>query len=247
MNYKGAQEMLGKRDRKKLANNTYLERRDESTIAVKLHNTDVVTFTSKGHTTYNTGGWRTVTTKERMNSFGLNGWHLWSGKGIWYIGNGPSWFDIKHDHIFADGITIGPRGGVHKAGTKSSVKKVDKLKKQIREYSKQFVSELFAGNVPKPSGGDCWYCFLHGKDGQTWGEKSDNNHLQNHLKEKYYVPSLLVRAIDVIPVFDAAKWCLGDLWWESDGKATACYGRIAQDQLTKALRRYLYRQFGIGS
>lgn len=53
--------------RRKIANNTYAERRGEA-IAVRLHDTDVVTFHPNGDIQLNTGGWFTVTTKERMNS-----------------------------------------------------------------------------------------------------------------------------------------------------------------------------------
>ena len=45
---------------------TSVERRGEDCIALKYHATDVVTYMRDGPTTLNAGGWRTMTTKERM-------------------------------------------------------------------------------------------------------------------------------------------------------------------------------------
>jgi hypothetical protein len=79
--YQEADEQLTGRchKRRKIANNTWLERRStnfdsdiedpDDEIAVRLHNTDVVTFRRDGAITLNTGGWFTVTTKERINRF----------------------------------------------------------------------------------------------------------------------------------------------------------------------------------
>ncbi|KKL46278.1 hypothetical protein LCGC14_2347120, partial [marine sediment metagenome] len=97
---------------RKLANNTWAERRppprgaDEfpDEIAIRLHNTDVLTFYADGRVRYDSGGWKTVTTKDRMNTYGL--WPVYPERGRWYI-------RVKgHEYVYADGMTIGPRGGV---------------------------------------------------------------------------------------------------------------------------------------
>lgn len=80
--YVEAAQFLGNKSRKKLENNTYLERRDPETIAVKLHNTDVVTYTP-GAVELKTGGWQTVTTKDRLNTYGPLS--VYQRKGEWYI------------------------------------------------------------------------------------------------------------------------------------------------------------------
>jgi hypothetical protein len=60
----------GKGERKfKLTHNTFLFRlgvRTES-YAVRLHQTDIVTFYSDGQVELRSGGWKTKITKERMN------------------------------------------------------------------------------------------------------------------------------------------------------------------------------------
>lgn len=68
--FESALAWLGKRDTRKVANNTYLQRRSEGRLAVKLHNTDILTFHPDGSVVFTTGGWKTMTTKERMNRFG---------------------------------------------------------------------------------------------------------------------------------------------------------------------------------
>lgn len=106
----------GKRvPRKKWANNTYAERRNDSTIAIKLHDTDVVTY--HRHSPFRagasgieavvltTGGWLTVTTKERINGALDYGIRVSSNRGTWevYLGGYSNPTDIVR---FTDGITF---------------------------------------------------------------------------------------------------------------------------------------------
>lgn len=72
----------GRNGRKKLQNNTYLEQRGED-FAVQLHSTDVVTIHADGTFTLRTGGWDTVTTKDRINNYGPA--RVWSERGTWAI------------------------------------------------------------------------------------------------------------------------------------------------------------------
>lgn len=55
--------------RRKIANNTYLERLVDNSIAVRLHATDVVVIFPDDVVVLNSGGWRTKTTKDRLNRF----------------------------------------------------------------------------------------------------------------------------------------------------------------------------------
>ena len=52
---------------KPVANNTRLFRRGPDVIALRFHETDVVTFHADGRITLASGGWRTMSTKDRMN------------------------------------------------------------------------------------------------------------------------------------------------------------------------------------
>lgn len=84
MRYADAESKLasGRKGEKKIGNNTYLRRVDGG-IAVRLHATDVVTIHPDGSYTLNTGGWWTVTTKERINAYSPA--RLSQRRGEWYL------------------------------------------------------------------------------------------------------------------------------------------------------------------
>jgi hypothetical protein len=88
LSYQDAQTMMARAQdrgygpRRKLQNNTYLVERG-SDYAVRLHNTDVVTIHADGTYTLNTGGWETVTTKDRINGYGPA--RVYSQRGTWAV------------------------------------------------------------------------------------------------------------------------------------------------------------------
>lgn len=63
---------------RRLENNTYLERRGENAIAVRFHATDVLTFRKDGSWTASTGGWNTVTTRDRLSRYSPPGYSFGS-------------------------------------------------------------------------------------------------------------------------------------------------------------------------
>lgn len=69
MTYQEALTLLNGKQRRKLENNTYLIRLQSGTLAVKLHDTNVVKLYPNGDITLNSGGWQTLTTKNRMNKY----------------------------------------------------------------------------------------------------------------------------------------------------------------------------------
>jgi hypothetical protein len=72
-NFAEAVEVLQDRISMRLGNNTYLEVSDPDPlrgfIGVRLHNTYIVKFWPDGQVTLHTGGYHTVTTKDRLNEF----------------------------------------------------------------------------------------------------------------------------------------------------------------------------------
>jgi hypothetical protein len=105
-NYAEALTVLAGRESVRLGNNTYLENVAEygeytGKIGVRLHNTYVVVFyPHDGRVTLHTGGYRTVTTKERINHF-VSG-ALYQKACQWYytFGHGVT-------VIFEDGLNVG--------------------------------------------------------------------------------------------------------------------------------------------
>jgi len=241
MNYAQAHEKLGKRWRRKLCNNTYLERRANNTITVRLHGTDVLTFKPDGSVVYNTGGWRTNTTKDRMNNYGANGRWIWQDKGIWTIGTRDK------RQLYKDGVTITKRGRIIGGGTLRESKAALKLKKQVNDYCRAFALALMDGKVPAPGAGDCMYCHLVTVDGhEPMGDAfKSHDHIRLHIKENYFVPSLLEHAVTApdAPISILAKSRIGDIW--AGKQIMGCLAGIVLGQVEKSLRKYIKHRLGL--
>lgn len=69
MDYKKALEVLKNKTRRKVANHTYMEL-DKGYVAVRLHKTQIVRFYQDNDLiSTHTGGWDTVTTRERIGRY----------------------------------------------------------------------------------------------------------------------------------------------------------------------------------
>ena len=242
MNYETAKNQWDNTRKRKLANNTYLVKSQaDDSFGIKLHNTIIIEL-YPNKTVFNTNGWRTVTTKARINEF--TEFNCYQDRGIWYIGKGISWNkNFNSFVVFADNITYN-----HKASKWSKIgespQKTQTLRRQIKKYAKDFTKALFAGEVSKPSNGDCWYCSLYTQDKKPLGEAANNQtHIKEHIKESYFVPSLCLNACKTFGVSQVAYSVLGDLWENiDDGKLVKAFGDIAKKQIETAIRRYCYRQ-----
>ena len=72
MNHSEAVSMVrGKRNanRRKVGNNTYAEILHDNSVGIMLHSTYVVKIHEDNTYTLQTGGWQTVTTKDRINQY----------------------------------------------------------------------------------------------------------------------------------------------------------------------------------
>lgn len=237
--YKTAKELLGNRTRRKLENNTYLETREDGSLAVKLHQTDVVIYKENGDMVLTSGGWKTMTTKDRINKY--TRWGTVTQKN-------NQWF-LKGSFVFVDGVTITAKGAVKGATkqTKTLEKAFVSQKKTIKKFCTGFVDALFKGEVKAPSGGDCWHCCMVTEEGKTLGEVSSDHadHIKQHIKENYFVPSLLHRALEAMPTSIFTKGTIGDIW---RGKETNPFDKkYAMKETKKNLYRYIMRQFGNAS
>ena len=240
--YQEAKNMFENSRKRKLANNTYLEKIDNH-YGLRLHNTVIIEY-YPDKIVLNTNGYFTQTTKARLNEF--TPFNIWQEKGLWHIGVGVTW--KKWDSIlFKDNCYY--NGQWHNTG--SNPKTILKLRKQARQYAKDYTMALFKGEVPEPSTGDCWHCYMvEVETKRSLGEAIGNpDHILNHFKEKYYVPSLLVNAIKTFPVSRVAESCLYYLWTKKDvEKANDVYfSCIAKEQIKKSIIRYCYRQLKTAS
>lgn len=233
-----------RKDSRRIANNTFLVPRDND-VAVKLHNTDVLTFCADGRIILNTGGWRTVTTKARINEYLPSGWRVYSERGKWILHSGSWGSGVKYD--FAEGITINLDGAVSNTASSGEVAKEERLRKDIVKYANGYVKALYAGKIGLPDGGDCWYCHI-----KVLG---DSDHLLSHMKEQYYVPSLLFNALTYQGAGKAWHWDAHALMGEKNESGEAqTFRKIGGGGIDKnwgsrtfrrSIRRYLKRQLGI--
>tara|TARA_B100000949_G_scaffold233687_1_gene250731 strand:+ start:246 stop:965 length:720 start_codon:yes stop_codon:yes gene_type:complete len=175
------------RESRKYANNTYWQRRGEN-IALKLHNTDIVTLYPTGDMTLNTGGWYTVTTKERINRVLPRVFYLHQEKGRWFVVNRLD----DETYVFMDGMKITSEWKVEGSGIYEP--KADKaVREKVRRYANLCTSEI---PLEMPSGGDCWFCAFKTQDGKALGDTTDDEHLDQHMEEGYVVPSLVWNALE---------------------------------------------------
>lgn len=156
------------------ANNTTVRLENEN-IVFKLHETDIVTLNADGTAILDSGGWHTVTTKERINRY--TNARIHQTKGVWYMSDGS---------LFYDGIVLDESGQPLESKESSNYEnKLKIIKKQARKYAKDYVQALKDGLVPYPSSGDCWYCL---------GMLEGSEHFLSHIEENYFVPTLLINA-----------------------------------------------------
>lgn len=165
-------------------NNTLRIVYKDGRVAIRFHQTDIISE-QDGLVTLNSGGYKTVTTKDRISEY-----LLWFGVPFyisqrnhqWYIGAG----------VFYDGMQF---RGDEQIGEvkKDNLQERTKMLKKIKKY----VDLITEDNLPTPSNGDCWYCLMKEvKTGKPIGDcTGDTSHLISHMEEGYVVGSLLVNAM----------------------------------------------------
>ena len=226
MNYQTIEAQLQGRNKesRKCGNNTYLVRRPDY-LALRYHQTDVVKYYPDARIELDSGGWRTLTTKDRINRGLPPGYRLTQASGVWFLNEEP----------YQDGITITKSGQITGHGTYNP--KADKaLKRRVKEYASKCAQAV---PLDRPDGGDCWYCNLVTEGGQTLGDAAkDTEHLMSHIEAGYVVPSLVYRAIEENYNAPMAFWqAFKDTGWSNDRE----FGRQA---VRKAVYRYILKRMG---
>ncbi len=102
--YADALAALKGRTSRKIANNTTLVAQGEGVIGLRLHSTFVVLFDDSGNIILNSGGYCTVTTKQRINAvIRAHGWTLYAKAREWFIAHREG-----GTFRFREGFTIPP-------------------------------------------------------------------------------------------------------------------------------------------
>ncbi len=203
-----------------VANNTVRYTAADGATAWRLHHTDVVTHHVDGTWTLDSGGWKTVTTKDRMCQFAPC--TIRSDRGIWYVGDVPFYDGMK---LSADGTPI-----TNGHDTATIAQDARALKRKISKFV-CLIDTCDA--LPMPDAGDCFFCQMHEvKTGKPLGEVTGYaDHLVSHMDEGYLVGSLLVNA-------------MRDRGFTNEGIALH-YQMNFRDTFKRAVHRYLGRAFGL--
>jgi hypothetical protein len=206
MNYREASEKLGSRESRKVGNNTYLERRGED-IAVRLHATDVITFHADQLVTYRSGGYESVTTKDRLNNFGPDNIRVFAVRRVWFVEDRFS----REQTPFLDGMTFDPENlmastAQYRTGAESALAEQKKAEARIDRFVRKLtparLTEIAqAATQPLGLNGDCLLCRMEWSQITTDGRKAscltsgDTSHLKGHIKEDYWHASLICAAL----------------------------------------------------
>lgn len=235
MNKQRLEEKLTGRNKngRKLGNNTYAERKGDD-VAIRLHTTDILTYKSDGSVVVTSGGWKTVTTKSRLNEYLPFGYAITQTKGVWY------WAKYRQNNSditpFTDGDSISPDGKLVAQATPATSKANGKLRKRILAYSKLAGDSL---PLPHPGSGDCWHCLFQNSMGDGF---KDTSHLESHMDEGYIVPSLVYQAMKERGSSDlmiaATFGQPGTEGWLSGA---------AKDQVKRSVRKFMLKRFGLPS
>lgn len=221
---------------KRVYNNTVRYLRPDGVECIRLHHTDIVLKHPDGCCELHTGGWRTVTTKARLNAYSPA--RVYSERGQWYVAGVP----------FFDGIRVDRNGVVLNGGKKADreAKRVEKLAASINAFCKR-LDKLKA--LPAPELGDCFICQackerpgvlrFNSIEGQSGPEGfGGSDHLLSHIKEGYLHGSLIMNALAWAGYRDPG------FIWAMDAEDVK-RGR-KPEHVKRALRRYLRRKLGVG-
>ena len=242
--YESAAEYLGgKSDRPaEHGTATRIVRRGPDVIAVRYHETDVVTYHADGRLVLDSGGWMTATTKVRLNDYAV-GFGVWSTGGVWHVsarnldytldGGAPYW--SPGSVVFYDGLTVDqsdPAGSLTVAGTTPeavaglvTVRADEATKRAVSRYCakvRRTWPDVIGQARESGTAGDCWIC-----NGTVPG-RGDIDHLREHVADGYVVASLGLAAVKAAGYFQPG----------------AVVGHT--DIVVRATRRYLLARLLVG-
>lgn len=225
---------------RKIANNTYCQRRSgryQDCFAIKLHDTDIVTFHWDDAITLDSGGWLTDTTRERMNRYLPSPLRIVTFKGRWMTAHNGHNLSMRPFH---DGVTVAKdstgwlirnpiKGGEVQAQDAHNAM-VDNLISDYLETVKNFVTwdkNQAPPGYAGPHAGRCGMCVRTAVGTLAGDEFQDKQHLIDHLIDK------------MLPY---------NVWIVSSEQANPQLGRLEIRELAIAdLRKYLRNTLYIGA
>jgi hypothetical protein len=223
---------------RKLENNTFEITLPNGERKIRLHQTDILTFNGSGFTV-NTGGYLTVTTRDRLNKYLPGNWRVYSVKGVWYLsrsadGNRWGYNEVHPRIVFKDGFRSEDFETCLRM-TERDEKEQIALKTRIAKFVN---TKLGKGKTwPQPSDGDCWHCLFKDPCG-TMSKDVERQHILDHIQEGYMHGSLIMNALRWSGMTGfAISMCFQGK--DNDGRHS--FRRLARQQI----RRYLQFKLGL--
>lgn len=219
---------------KKVAHNTIEYTRADGTRVIRLHLTDIVEFLPDGSVRLSTGGFKTHTTKDRLNQYVPKGWVIWADRGVWYVGKRA--FSAGADDtrfVYSDGVTFHPDGTI----TGIDANEFERCKLLTKKISKFCKALAKLETLPKPEAGDCFICQAE-YDGK---HEVSTDHLESHLDEQYFVGSMIYRAMRWARCTDFVINCA----FTSHSGPKHSGRSLGRDHAVRAVRRYLRARLGL--
>lgn len=107
MSYDELDDLLGGKSEKKVGHNTIIHKNYDGDIAIKYHNTDIVTINRLDNIKLNNGNWYTSTTKGRLNQLIPPNVSIYAKKGEWRVKAANGEFPYKNGMIItSDGNVL---------------------------------------------------------------------------------------------------------------------------------------------
>lgn len=157
----------------------------DGTEHIKYHDTVVLETRKDGSIRLDSGGFRTVTTKDRMNEY-QNIVRISQMRGEWTAHTKAGSFPFVDGMEFRkNGQLVGGQRAKSKAGAEANRKR--RTARKIARYCTALKKEIAKNGVPRPEAGDCFLCRMPTKP----------TCLESHLDEVYIHGTL---------VYNAVKW-----------------------------------------
>ncbi len=172
--------------------------------------------------------------------------------GLWVSYNTPYWEEYEHTYQpdlrdvwqFKDGISIHSDGRVY--DFERSPTKMKNRSKAVKEFATEYLAKLSEGRMEAPSNSDCWYClFKEVGTGRPMGDLSQSDHMVQHLADEYYVPSIIMNALDELGGSPIDRDYVVGRFNKVEGEVFHLYG-IISEKLYRILVRYVGRKVGLG-
>ena len=185
---------------------------------IRLHKTDILTFDSRGGFVVNTGGWNTLTTRDRINHFLPCGYSVYTHNGQIHLST-PTRGVVP----FGESVQVGPRGAIKPDQSESA-------QNRLKRLIDQFMNHVKRNGLPSASesGGDP---FVFSPD------QVDKSVMVDWLESKYFTRRMYCLAIEYAGLTDFAAVHFCDMIDRKDGKLDATD--------TRRIRRYIRSRVGL--